>query len=184
MWCEAPGWQPQRGSALVPTFPVFPYSEGWNADQVRGWGSGWGSRSPASTKRENGMMAEGRQPSNRAERGWVPGWPSRAGPSPSETSSLLLCLKHYGLGITCYNSLAWTLGFPDGSDSKDSACDVGDLGSIPGSGRSPGGGHGNPLQYSCPENPMDGGVWWVTVPGVEKSRTQLSDFHNNSLYLT
>ena len=68
-------------------------------------------------------------------------------------------------------------------DSKDSACDVGDLGSIPGSGRSPGGGHGNPLQYSCLEIPMDGGVWGATVPGVAKSRTQLSDF-NNSLYLT
>ena len=45
------------------------------------------------------------------------------------------------------------LGFPDGSDSKESACNVGDLGSIPGLGRSPEGGHGNPLQYSCLENP-------------------------------
>ena len=45
------------------------------------------------------------------------------------------------------------LGFPDGSDSKESACSVGDLDSIPGSGRSPGGGHGNPLQYPCLENP-------------------------------
>ena len=45
------------------------------------------------------------------------------------------------------------LGFPGGSDSKESACNVGDLGSIPGLGRSPGGGHGNPLQYSCLENP-------------------------------
>ena len=43
-------------------------------------------------------------------------------------------------------------GFPDGSDGKESACSGGDLGSIPGSGRSLGGGHGNPLQYSCPEN--------------------------------
>ena len=46
-----------------------------------------------------------------------------------------------------------------GSDSKDSACRVGDLGLIPGSGRSPGGGHGNPLLYSCLENPMDRGAW-------------------------
>ena len=45
------------------------------------------------------------------------------------------------------------LGFTGGSDSKESACNVGDLGSVPGSGRSPGGGHGNPLQYSCLENP-------------------------------
>ena len=68
------------------------------------------------------------------------------------------------------------LGFPDGSDSKESACSVGDLVSIPGLGRSPGGGHGNPLQYSCLENPMDRGVWRATVHGVAKSRTRLSDF--------
>ena len=49
--------------------------------------------------------------------------------------------------------------FPGGSDSKASACNAGDLGSIPGSGRSPGGGNGNPLQCSCLENPMDGGAW-------------------------
>ena len=47
---------------------------------------------------------------------------------------------------------------------------------IPGLGRSPGGGHGNPLQYSCLENPMDGGAWWATVHRVPKSWTQLSDF--------
>ena len=67
-------------------------------------------------------------------------------------------------------------GFPCGSDSKEFACNVGDLGSIPGSGRSPGEGNGNPLQYSCLENPMDGGAWWATVHGVAKSRTRLSDF--------
>ena len=48
------------------------------------------------------------------------------------------------------------------------------LGSVPGSGRSPGGGHGNPLQYSCLENPMDREAWWATVHGVAKSQTQLS----------
>ena len=48
------------------------------------------------------------------------------------------------------------MGFPGGSDSKASACNVGDLGSIPGSGRCPGEGNGNPLQHSCLENPMDG----------------------------
>ena len=51
-------------------------------------------------------------------------------------------------------------GFPGGSEVKASACNAGDLGSIPGLGRSPGEGNGNPLQYSCLENPMDGGVWW------------------------
>ena len=50
------------------------------------------------------------------------------------------------------------------------AGDVRDLGSIPGLGRSPGGGHGNPLQYSCLENPMDRGVWWATVYRVTKSQ--------------
>ena len=57
-----------------------------------------------------------------------------------------------------------------------SACNAGDLGSIPGLGRSPGEGNGNPLQYSCLENPMDGGAWWATVHGVAKSWTRLSDF--------
>ena len=64
---------------------------------------------------------------------------------------------------------------PCGSDGKEPACSAGDLGSIPGLERSSGEGHGNPLQYSCPENPMDGGAWRATVPGVTKSRTQLSD---------
>ena len=66
-------------------------------------------------------------------------------------------------------------GFPGGSDVKESACNVGDLGSIPGLGRSPGEGHGNPLQYSCLENPMDRGAWWATVHGFAKSQTRLSD---------
>ena len=57
----------------------------------------------------------------------------------------------------------------DGSDVKVSAYNVGDPGSIPGLGRSPGEGNGNPLQYSCLENPMDGEIWWVTVHGVAKS---------------
>ena len=62
-------------------------------------------------------------------------------------------------------------GFPGGSEVKESACNVGDLGSIPRSGRSPGEGNGNPLQYSCLENPMNGGAWWATVHGVTKNRT-------------
>ena len=63
-------------------------------------------------------------------------------------------------------------GFPDGSDSKDPICNAGDvMGSIPGMGRSAGGGNGNPLQYSCLENPMDRGAWQATVHGVTKSQT-------------
>ena len=68
------------------------------------------------------------------------------------------------------------LGFPGGVEVKASACNVGDLGSIPGWGRSPGEGNGNPLQYSCLENPMDGGAWWAAVHGVAKSQTRLRDF--------
>ena len=68
--------------------------------------------------------------------GW-PGWPSG----------------------TLGSSFADRLGFPDGSGGKASACNVGDLGLIPGLGRSPREGNGNPLQYSCPENPVDRGAW-------------------------
>ena len=57
-----------------------------------------------------------------------------------------------------------------------SDCNAGDPGSIPGSGITPGGRNGNPLQYSCLENAMDRGAWWATVHEVAKSRTQLSDF--------
>ena len=60
--------------------------------------------------------------------------------------------------------------FPGGSDGKASAYNAGDLGSIPGSGRSPGEGSGDPFQYSCLENPMDGGAWQATVHGAAKSR--------------
>ena len=76
------------------------------------------------------------------------------------------------LKIVLYQSL---IGFPGSSNDKESACNVGDLGLIPEFGRSPGELHGNPLQYSCLENPMDRGAWWATVHGVAKSQTQLSD---------
>ena len=65
-----------------------------------------------------------------------------------------------------------SLCFSAGSDSKESTCNAGDLGSIPGSGRPPGGGHGNPLQDSCLENPTDRGAWWATVHGVTENRTK------------
>ena len=63
------------------------------------------------------------------------------------------------------------MGFPGGSDSKESACNAGDPGSIPESGRFPGEGKGAPLPYSFLENPMDGGASWATVRGVAKSQT-------------
>ena len=59
---------------------------------------------------------------------------------------------------------------------KHLSTNVGDLGSIPGLGRSPGEGNGNPLQYPCLENPMDGGAWRATVHRIAKNQTQLSDF--------
>ena len=61
--------------------------------------------------------------------------------------------------------------FPGGSDGKEFTCNAGDPGSISGSGRFPGEGNGNPLQYSLLENPIDRGVWWAIVPGVPKSQT-------------
>ena len=70
-------------------------------------------------------------------------------------TSFLLSISHY-----C---------FPGGSDGKESACNAGNLGSVPGLGRSPGERNGNPLQDSCLENPMDRGAWWATVHGVTKN---------------
>ena len=63
------------------------------------------------------------------------------------------------------------MDLPCSSDGKESACSEGALGSIPRLGRSPGEGNGNPLQYSCLENPMDRAAWWATVRGVAKSQT-------------
>ena len=70
------------------------------------------------------------------------------------------------------------MGFPGGSVVKNPAANAGDtrdMGLIPGLGRSPGEGNGNPLQYSCLENPMDRGAWWAVVLGVANSQTQLID---------
>ena len=69
-----------------------------------------------------------------------------------------------------------TRDFPSDSDGEESAYNVGDLGSIPGSRRSPGEGNGNPLQYACLENPMGREAWWAPIHGVAKSRTRLSYF--------
>ena len=69
------------------------------------------------------------------------------------------------------NKEGLTIMLPGGSDSKESTCNAGDPGSIPGSGRSPGEGHGNPLQRSCLENSMDRRDWWAPVCGVTESDT-------------
>ena len=82
------------------------------------------------------------------------------------------------LGI-CHNrsekKMLVGFGFPCGSDGKESACNVGDLGSISGLGRSPGKGNGNPFQYFCLGNPTDRGTWWATVHEVAKSWAWLNN---------
>ena len=80
-----------------------------------------------------------------------------------------LTLRIWLFQVPCING-----GFPRWCSGK-AACQARDAGSIPGSGRSPGGGHGSPLQYSCLENPMGRGAWWATVHGVTESQTWLRD---------
>ena len=72
---------------------------------------------------------------------------------------------HFELFVTKH------MGFPDGSAGEESACNAGDSGLIPGLGRSPGGGHGNLLQFPCLENPLDRGAWGAMAYRVAKSRT-------------
>ena len=85
--------------------------------------------------------------------------------------------SHCG-GFSCCG--AFTLGFPGGSENKESACNAEDTGSVPGLGRSPGEGHGNLLQYSCLENPIDRGTWWATVRGVSKELDTTDHTHRAS----
>ena len=85
--------------------------------------------------------------------------------------------------ITVINFLVHKMGFPGGSDSKASACNVGDLGLIPGLGRSHVEGNGNPFQYSCLENYMDRGAWRATVYGIPKSQAKLSDLTHPHTYV-
>ena len=95
--------------------------------------------------------------------------------SAATVDQSLICHRNLGYftQVTLFNfhKLLGVKGFPGASYSEESACNAGDWSSIPGSGRSPGGGHGNPLQYSCLENPMDRGAWWATVRGVVKCWT-------------
>ena len=74
-------------------------------------------------------------------------------------------------------------GFPGGSVVKNPPANAGDVRSIPGLGRCPGEGNGNPLQYSCLGNPMEEGPWWATVHGVAKSQTRLSDLTHFKLII-
>ena len=99
-------------------------------------------------------------------------------PTPGPYSSLSVLSGTETSELPSQILLSQLLGFLGGTVAKHLPArsgDAGDMGSIPGSGRSPGGGHGNPLQYSCLENPMDRGAWWATVHGVAKSQAQLSN---------
>ena len=80
--------------------------------------------------------------------------------------------KEFGKEHTHVWGLPWWLS---GKESPCNAGDAGDMGSIPGSGRSSGGENGNPLQDSCQDSPLDREAWWATVHGVTKSQTELSD---------
>ena len=104
-------------------------------------------------------------------------------PAPSSDSQNDAQHPMLALTVAGFNGHA-TLGFPSGSDDKESACKAGDLGFIPGSGRSPKEGKGYPLQYSCLENPMDRGAWRATYSpwGLKESDTteRLSTHKNAS----
>ena len=88
----------------------------------------------------------------------------------------MVCLGNEQRSFCRFWDCIQVLGFTACSEVKASVCNSGDLGSIPGSGRSPGEGNGNPLQYSCVENSMEGGAWSATVHRVAKSQTRRSDF--------
>ena len=90
---------------------------------------------------------------------------------PSPASSPFFLPPGFLSSLEIFDVSTWILvfkGFPGGAEVKVSICNVGDLGSIPASGRSPGEGNCNPLQYSCLENPMDGGAWWATVHSSQR----------------
>ena len=115
------------------------------------------------------------------DRSTVQGWAwLTAGPHVTEMFWGGGCLEfpdsqRVGLVLSRYLNLHAGFGFPAGPDGKESSCSAGDLGSIPGLGRSPGGGHGDPLQYSCLETPRDRGAWRATVHGVAKNETRPSN---------
>ena len=85
-----------------------------------------------------------------------------------------VCLDFWFVATVRYNIALYLQGFPDGSVVKNLPAKAGDMGSIPGSRRFPGGENGNPLQYSCLENSMGRGDWWATAHRVAKSWTSLS----------
>ena len=131
----------------------------------------WWTNSPRDSAFEPILLATSL---NRSTEAASAGDMSLFGDSHHNQSRLLFTAPEYPSFIhdTLEHLLHTTWGFPGGSDGKESACNAGDLGSIPGSARSPGEGNGNPLQDSCLENSTDRGSWSVTVHGVTKSRSE------------
>ena len=123
------------------------------------------------------------RPIGRLAAGEGPGLTFVSAPAPPVVLTACLCASHphHPAGSPGTTKKWWgpktSKGFPGGSDGKESACNAGDLNSIPGLGRSPGGGHGNPLQYSCLEKPMDRGTWQATVHGVAKESDVMERLH-------
>ena len=105
-------------------------------------------------------------------------------PTQTETALCLTVLAPHWTSYIHHFPIYSSSWLPQGLSGKESTCnaeDAGDRSSIPGLGRSPGGGHGNPLQYSCLENPMDRKTWWATVHRVTKSWIQLKGLSRRAL---
>ena len=139
-----------------------------------------------------GKIEDRRGSGNRGWDGWMASqiqwtWVS-ANSGDGEGQGGLACCRAWGhkwIQLRDWTTILMVLnigvGFPGDSDGKEPACNSGDPDSIPGLGRSPGKGNGNPLQYSCLDNPMDRGAWLSTVHGVAKSWTWLSNQHTQIL---
>ena len=95
---------------------------------------------------------------------------------PQKAVGHVFSLDTYRISSSFYHP-HYNQGFPGDSDGKESVCNAGDLGLIPGSGRSPGERNDNLIQYSCLENPMGGGAWWATVHGFAKSQRGRSNYY-------
>ena len=113
-------------------------------------------------------------------------WEQGSGAGGGKVTPRLLCICSFlPHNFLCYKVMVGARafvahqGFLGGPDSKESACSVGDLGSIPGSGRSPGEGNGNPLQYSCLENSTNTGAWWAIICGVTKRHIWVTNIHTH-----
>ena len=101
-------------------------------------------------------------------------------PAPSPSASTLQIFRGCYV-LVVKSKINHHLGSPGGAVVKNPLVSAGDTGLFPGSGRSPGGGNGNPLQYSCLENPMDRGAWWATVQGVKRVEQLSMQAHTQTI---